>query len=69
MTTTQIIEVVIAVALIGAAIWLYRKRGPEGEGHYGSQTAVLLLIVGAIVLIHGLGLMGYSTSWGGRLGL
>ena len=21
------------------------------------------------VLIHGLGLMGYSTSWGGRLGL
>ncbi len=64
MTTTQTIEVVLAVALIVGAVILYRRRGAEGEARTGSQSAVLLLIVGAILGVHGLGLMEYRPSQG-----
>ena len=60
---TQIIEVAVAAALIAWAIMLYRKRGPD-EQRYGSQSAVLLLIVGVIMMIHGLGLLEYRPSGG-----
>ena len=62
MTTIEIIEVVVAAALIIGAVILYRRRGAEGEAKTGSQTAVILLVVGAIVAIHGLGLMEYRPS-------
>jgi hypothetical protein len=62
MTTVQIIEVAAAVALIVGAVILYRRRGPEGEAKTGSQTAVLLLIIGLIMAIHGLGLLEYRPS-------
>lgn len=61
MPITTIIELVFAVALIGAAIWLYRRRGRDDPQH-GSQTAVLILVVGALMLIHGLGLLEYRPS-------
>jgi nitrate reductase gamma subunit len=64
MTTTQIIEVAVAVALIVGAVILYRRRGAEGEARTGSQTAVLMLIIGLILAIHGLGLMEYRPSQG-----
>ena len=51
MTTTQILELVIAAILLGAGIWLYRKPSPEPD-HYGSQGAVLLFAVAAILVIH-----------------
>ena len=60
MTATQIIEVVIAAALIVGGVILYRRRGAEGEAETGSQTAVILLFIGAIVAIHGLGLLEYT---------
>ena len=47
--------------LIAAAIWLYRRRGRDDPNH-GSQSAVLLLVVGVIMLIHGLGLLDYRPS-------
>ena len=53
-----IIELLAAVALIVGAVVLYRRRGRDDPRH-GSQSAVLLLVVGAIVLIHGLGLLEY----------
>ena len=56
MTTTQIIEVIVALALIVGAVVLYRRRGREDPNH-GSQSAVLLLVVGVLVLLHGLGLL------------
>lgn len=59
MTTREIIEVALAAALIIGGILLYRRRGPEGEGGYGSQTAVILLFIGALLAIHGLGLLEY----------
>ena len=62
MTTTQIVELAIAVALIVAGVILYLRRGAEGETKTGSQTAVILLFIGAIVAIHGLGLLEYRPS-------
>ena len=59
MTTTKIIELVVAVAFIVAGVWLYRRGHPDG---YGSQGAVLLLIVGTIAAIHALGLLEYRPS-------
>ncbi len=61
MTATTILELVAAAALIVGGVWLYRKRGREDPNH-GSQTAVLLLVVGAILAIHGLGLLDYRPS-------
>ena len=62
MTTIQIIEVAVAAALIFGAVVIYRRRGAEGEAKTGSQTAVILLVIGLIVAVHGLGLMEYRPS-------
>ncbi|HEU0310661.1 MAG TPA: hypothetical protein VFR36_05535 [Sphingomicrobium sp.] len=62
LTTLQTLEVAAAAALIVGAVILYRRRGPEGAARTGSQTAVLMLIVGLIMAIHGLGLLEYRPS-------
>ena len=54
MTTGSMIEVGVAVAMIAAGIWVYRRGG--------SQGAVILFVVAAIILIHGLGFMEYRPS-------
>jgi hypothetical protein len=64
LSVVQAIEVAVAAALIVWAVILYRRRGPEGEAKTGSQTAVLLLIIGIIMAIHGLGLLEYRPSQG-----
>ena len=61
MSVGTILELVFAVALIIAAIVLYRRRGREDPQH-GSQTAVLVLVIGVVMLIHGLGLLDYRPS-------
>ena len=61
MSLGTILELVAAVALIVAAIWLYRRRSRE-DPQYGSQGAVLVLVVGVLMLIHGLGLLEYRPS-------
>jgi hypothetical protein len=55
------IELAVAVVLLGAAVWLYTRRTGD---RYGNQGAVLLLFVGAIVAIHALGLLEYRPSGG-----
>lgn len=50
-----------AVFLV-AGILLYRRRGAEGEAKTGSQSAVILMVVGAIMAIHGLGLLEYRPA-------
>jgi len=67
VTTQQVIEVAIGVAIAGAGVWLYRRRptaaGAEGDdGQYGSQGAVLLFVIAALLLIHGLGWLEYHPS-------
>ena len=59
MPVTQMIEVLLAAALIVGGVLLYRRRGAEGESRTGSQTAVILMFIGAILAIHGLGLLEY----------
>ena len=54
MTTGSMIEVGVAVAMIAAGIWVYRRGG--------SQGAVILFVIAAIMLIHGLGFMEYRPS-------
>lgn len=61
MTIARIAELVLAVAIVGAGIWYYRRPRADGD-NYGGQGAVLLLIVGAIVGIHALGLLEYHPS-------
>ena len=63
MTAIQIIEVAVAALLIGAGIWR-QVRTRRTSPNRGSQTAVILIIVGLIVAIHGLGLMEYRPSKG-----
>ena len=62
MTPTTILELVVAIALIAGAIILYRRRSGGERG--GSQSAVMLLVIGVIMLIHGLGLLEYRPSTG-----
>ena len=66
MSTGAMIEVAFGVVLLGLAIWLYRRPATDGVegrgGQYGSQGAVLLLIIAVILLIHGFGGLDYRPS-------
>ena len=61
MTTTQMLELAAAIAMIAVGIWAYMKRNREGSRR-GSQGGVFLLLVGAIVAMHALGLFQYRPS-------
>lgn len=61
MDPRQIIELAIAAALIIAGFWMQRRRATDGS-RTGSQGGVILLVIGALVAVHGLGLMGYRPS-------
>lgn len=63
MTTVQIIEVAVAALLIGAGIW-QQIRSKRVDARHGSQGAVIMIVVGLIVAIHGLGLLEYRPSQG-----
>jgi nitrate reductase gamma subunit len=52
------------VVFIVAAVILYRRRGAEGEEKTGSQTAVIMLVIGVLLAIYGLGLLQYRPSQG-----
>ena len=64
MTNREMIEVVLAVLLIGGGAWLYIRRG-KADAQHGSQTAVILIFIGAILAIHGLGLLEYRPPESG----
>jgi len=63
MTAVQMAEVAAAAALIIGGIWL-QVRGKRDDARHGSQGAVILIVIGLIVAIHGLGLMEYRPSEG-----
>jgi hypothetical protein len=54
MTTGAIIEVAVAAALFVGGVIAFRRGG--------SQGAVFLFVVAAILAIHGLGLLDYRPS-------
>ena len=62
MTPTTLLELAAAAALIGAGGWLTFKRGGKANDGYGSQSGVILLVIGLIVAIHGLGGLEYRPS-------
>jgi hypothetical protein len=61
MTGPRIIELAAAVIVFGLGVWLYR-RGRSADQGYGSQGAVLLFAVAAIMAIHALGALDYHPS-------
>jgi hypothetical protein len=61
MTVGAMAELAVAVVLLAAAVVLYRRRAPN-DGGYGSQGAVIVLVVGVIMAIHALGLLEYRPS-------
>jgi hypothetical protein len=64
VTTGRTIELAVAVLLLVAGVVLYRRpRDKAGRSDtYGSQGAVLLFIVAAIVAVHALHLMDYHPT-------
>ena len=54
MSATSMIEVGVAVAMLVAWVFVYRRGG--------SQGAVILFVIAALLLIHGLGLLDYRPS-------
>ena len=58
LTPAEMIEVGLAALLIGAGVWL-QVKGKREDAQHGSQGAVILLAIGAILAIHGLGLLEY----------
>lgn len=65
MTVVQMVEVAAAAALIAAGIWL-QLRSRKLDARHGSQGAVLLMAIGAILAVHGLGLLEYRPMGSGR---
>ena len=65
LSTGRLIELVVAVLLLGASIYLYRSKpaaNDNGASSYGSQGAVILLVIAAIMGIHALGGLDYHPS-------
>ena len=60
MTTGRMIELAVAVLLLVAGVWFYRRR--DKADSYGSQGAVILFVVAAIMAIHALGGLDYHPS-------
>jgi hypothetical protein len=61
MTNARLVELAAAAAVFGLGLWLYRRRKAADQG-YGSQSAVLLFAIGAIVAIHALGGLDYHPN-------
>ena len=61
MTTARMIELVAAVVILGAGVFVYRRRDPQGEG-YGSQGAVIMFVIAAIMGAHALGALDYHPT-------
>jgi hypothetical protein len=60
MTTGRSIELAAAIVLIVTGVVLYRRR--DKSDSYGSQGAVILFVVAAIMAIHALGGLDYHPS-------
>ena len=60
----RLVELLAAVMILGAGIWLYRRPAPATEtgGSYGSQGAVILFVIAVILGIHALGGLEYHPS-------
>jgi hypothetical protein len=67
MTILSMLEVLIALLMIAAGIFLYRSKPAKDAAtgdvdHYGSQGAVLLFVIAVIMVAHGFGAFEYRPS-------
>jgi len=60
VTLGRAIELAVAALILLAGVVLYRRR--DKSDSYGSQGAVILFVVSAIVAIHALRLMEYRPG-------
>ena len=60
MTAGRMVELAVAVLLLVAGVVIYRRR--DKSDTYGSQGAVILFVVAAIMGIHALGGLDYHPS-------
>ena len=60
MTTGRMIELAVAVLLLVAGVYFYRRRA-KGDS-YGSQGAVIMFVIAAIMGTHALGGFDYRPS-------
>jgi hypothetical protein len=63
MTVPRMIELALAVVILAAGVWLYRRKA-GADANYGSQGAVILLVVAVILTVHALGWLDYHPSAG-----
>ena len=57
----RMVELVLAVLLLAASVYFYRRKPADGNS-YGNQGAVILLVIAVIVGIHALGGLDYHPS-------
>ena len=62
LSSGRMIELAAAVLIFAAGVYFYRRR--DKADSYGSQGAVVLLVVAAIMGIHALGGLDYHPSNG-----
>lgn len=60
-STGALIELGAALLILAAGVWVYRRPKAEGDS-YGSQGAVILFVVAAIMAIHAIGALEYHPS-------
>ena len=61
LSSGRMIELAAAVLIFAAGLFFYRRPKAEGDS-YGSQGAVILFVVAAIMGIHALGGLDYHPS-------
>ncbi len=60
MSGGRMIELAVAVVLVGAGVFFYRRRD-KGDS-YGPQGAVIMFVVSAIMGAHALGAFDYHPT-------
>jgi len=61
LSTGRMIELAVAVALLVAGLWFYRRRDPS-DGSYGGQGAVIMFVIAAIIGAHAFGALDYHPT-------
>jgi thiol:disulfide interchange protein len=61
ISSGRMIELAAAVLLLAAGVWLYRRNKAADQG-YGSQGAVVLFVIAAIMGAHALGGFDYHPT-------